>query len=68
MQQVTFQCDGCGITKGATNNWFRMRVGNALHIYHWDDCGDGATDDSIAILHVCGRECAQKKISEWMGQ
>ena len=68
MELVTFKCDVCGREKQASNHWWRVRVGNALHIYHWDYFGEGGEDDSIKHRHICGQECLMKVVQQFMDE
>jgi hypothetical protein len=60
MEQRVFKCDICQREKQQSNHWYRVRIGNALHLYHWTYFGEGGDDDSVPTKHVCGRECLGK--------
>lgn len=66
MKQEQYACDMCGRQKQQSNHWFRVRVGNALHIYHWKYFGEGGDDDSILTAHICGEECMQLLVSKFL--
>lgn len=64
-----YTCDGCGIDKQPSNNWWLIRCHNDcaapfLELLHWDD---DEADAMVGVLHICGRDCAVKAISKWMG-
>ena len=61
-----FSCDVCGRPKRDVNKWFRVRRGEAFHIYYWDFDREGALDDSIETLHVCGQECLLKLLQPFL--
>ena len=62
MIENRYICDQCGAIKGSTNHWWRVRIGQALHIYPWDLKAEGYDDDSIQIRHVCGQQCLFKLV------
>jgi len=66
MRQEQFNCDICGRPKQASNHWWRVRAGNALHIYHWDYFGEDGWDDSIPTKHICGQECLQRLVQNFL--
>ena len=67
MKSESFTYDVCGTKKQTTNHWFKVRVGEALHIYRWDFFGEGADYGFIPIQHVCGSDCATKVLNKFLG-
>jgi hypothetical protein len=61
-----YRCDVCGIEKKESNHWWRVRAGNALHIYHWNYFGEGGDDDSVPTKHICGSECLHKIVQNFI--
>jgi hypothetical protein len=59
----TWKCDVCGHQKQDVNHWWLITSmpGGVILLGPWIE--EGALD---ADFHLCGRECAQKKIEEWM--
>lgn len=63
-QQQVYVCDGCGTHKQAANHWFKvLDKDGALSVRRWDEC-----DLSDSEQHYCGAECANKRISQFIGQ
>jgi hypothetical protein len=62
-----FICDQCGRAKGAVNHWYRIRLGEAFHIYKWESAL-AADDDSIEVRHVCSQECLLKQLQNFLNQ
>lgn len=61
MRNETYTCDVCGRSKQETNQWFRLEFGSDLFVLMaWSQ------EAKIPELHLCGQECASKKLSEWM--
>lgn len=54
---TTYRCDICHKSKQQSNKWFKVRMGEAFHIYYWDFSGEGSEDTSIEYKHVCGQQC-----------
>lgn len=59
-QQIT--CDVCGKVKGQVNHWWIADIVMNFQLFTWSD--DGAKQNNH--IHLCGQECAVKKMSEWM--
>lgn len=57
MEIQVYKCDICARQKGSTNHWWRVRAGNAFHIYHWTYFGEGGEDSSVPTKHICSQEC-----------
>ncbi len=66
MKKEQYTCDVCGRAKGEVNHWWRARVGNALHIYHWEYFGEGGDDESVPTKHICGHECLNKLVAAFL--
>jgi hypothetical protein len=60
MKTEQYHCDVCARPKLQTNHWYKVRIGEAFHAYHWDFDREGAMDESLAIKHVCSQECLMK--------
>lgn len=65
MRSVNYTCDVCGVIKGESNHWYKIRIVGAFHTYTWSCTKEGASEPDERI-HVCGRACAQKKYEEWL--
>lgn len=63
MQQVTYTCDVCQKQKQETNHWFLLLADSKwVSFCHWD-----SEQANIGhIIHLCGQECATKKLSEFL--
>ena len=60
MRNETYTCDVCGRSKQETNQWFRLEFGSDLFVLMaW-------SQEAKSRVHLCGQECASKKLSEWM--
>jgi hypothetical protein len=64
MEKTIVICDGCGKTKQEANHWFRLdqRSSTIVSLAKWEN---GAL--CAGELHLCGAECANKKISQFLG-
>ena len=63
MKREVIECDVCGKVKQEVNHWFVIRLEiSALTLNKWPVahmCPDAK--------HICGQECVQKFLSNWMG-
>src|SRR5262249_10601229 len=63
-----YRCDGCGVLKGETNHWwYAASTLNAAGVAEWWIRQWNSDAESPAVIHLCGTECAIKKLSEFMG-
>lgn len=61
-----YRCDGCGVEKREANKWWAITVivdGLRLQPLHRAE----ALGLTPSTLVLCGQECVQKKVSEFMG-
>lgn len=65
-RDVTYKCDICSKPKQIANKWFKVRVGEAFHIYYWDLDSEGSEDTSIEHKHVCGQQCLLKLLQPFL--
>lgn len=65
---VQIVCDGarCQKVKGASNHWWI--VGTSQYALFITSEADFTFDERYGVLDFCGRECALKFISEYMGK
>jgi len=78
MKVETYKCDVCGKVKGDVNHWWIValatdrEVGFGLVLVAWseealDDRSLNHLEDARK-LHLCGSECVQKKVNEFMSK
>jgi hypothetical protein len=64
MKIEVYKCDVCGTVKGESNHWY---IGSfdpaAFNIYPWE--GERRGD---WIKHICGQQCAQKFLENWLSK
>ena len=62
----TFTCDGCGVQKGAANQWWLLLCGDldetSLVIRPWNK--ERAEDKSLH--HACGHACAHALLERYL--
>jgi hypothetical protein len=63
MKVDTYKCDVCGKVKGDVNHWWLALNGERLIVEPWrsDLVSDG-------FLHLCGAQCVQKKLNEFLSK
>jgi hypothetical protein len=74
MKIQTFRCDVCKTIKQETNHWWlvdiRLTGHSTLDITPWIEIE--AQSDTIGSewtrFHICGEQCVQKKVSEFLAQ
>lgn len=60
MRVQSIFCDVCKVQKGDTNHWWSIRIdGEGFTVKQVENGGWG--------FDICGAECVQKKLSEFMG-
>ena len=64
----TIICDCCPAVKKDANHWFKVRIGEGFHVYPWEYLGEGASDDSIPTLLLCGDACVTKALAEYLSE
>lgn len=57
-----FKCDVCKKQKGEANHWFLAAGGVGIQIMPWDK---GLAKEP-KVFHLCGEECVQRKVSEFL--
>ncbi len=73
MESKLITCDVCGAPKGETNHWFvaitapadmkgMITAGIAFGPF------DSPVKRGYTREHLCGRGCAQKRLSQWLEQ
>ena len=77
-QQVTYTCDECGRPKEGVNHWFKVmgpifiddandEMKPSIAIVPFDADDEKLDHISNRVGHVCGVECAIKKVSKVLG-
>jgi hypothetical protein len=68
MTTVTTQaCDVCGRLKQQVNHWLRITVSDTEGIVIVPAIdGKKSYFHGLAIEDICGAECAQKRLSQWL--
>ena len=73
MKIAGYKCDVCGKEKGTVNHWYWMVVEDGLRLNRWDgQYWDESTQETISYgsrdaIHLCGAECVNKKVNEFLG-
>jgi hypothetical protein len=66
---VTHQCDVCNCRKDNAEGWLRMTLSRTEGITLTIATeGKKAFFDGLVVEDICGAECAQKRISQWLTQ
>lgn len=69
----SYKCDVCGKQKGDVNHWWITRVGAwknkpCLSLVLWsDEALNAPVLHDTTEAHLCGSECAIKKVNEFLG-
>lgn len=67
MELTRYKCDGCGVAKEDSNHWWKLIVNEfGYRQVRWEE--KMIVSDGDTLQHLCGQECAIKKLSEYMGQ
>jgi hypothetical protein len=77
-EKTTFTCDVCGKTKQETNHWWILgstiastydndTMVSAFLLLPWESGEMEFKFIRGPLQHLCGAECAQKKLSEFLG-
>lgn len=72
MEQTILICDVCGRQKGETNHWALVVTSKTPSVLgiafgRLQDENNLADPDELTIEHVCGRECATKRLAQFLG-